>query len=59
MGGARTNNGLRKKSVLVFGITRTAAAALGRQFKQNAIVYVSLHRPAELVHLPDQLHATG
>jgi hypothetical protein len=40
-----------EKSVLVFGVTRTAAATLGRQFRQNAIVYVSLHRPAELVHL--------
>ena len=40
-----------EKSVLVFGVTRTAAAALGRQFRQNAIVYVSFHRPAELIHL--------
>jgi hypothetical protein len=40
-----------EKSVLVFGVTRTTAAALGRQFRQNAIVYASFHRPAELVHL--------
>ena len=36
-----------EKSVLIFGVTRTAAAALGRQFRQNAIVYASLHPPAE------------
>lgn len=40
-----------EKSVLVFGVTRTAAAMLGRQFRQNAIVFAALGRRAELVYL--------
>jgi hypothetical protein len=40
-----------EKSVLVFGVTRTTAAMLGRRFKQNAIVFVALGRPAELIYL--------
>ena len=40
-----------EKSVLVFGVTRTIAAMLGRQFRQNAIVFAALGRRAELVYL--------
>jgi hypothetical protein len=40
-----------EKSILVLGVTRVTAAALGRQFRQNAIIFVTLHRPAELVLL--------
>ena len=34
-----------------FGMSRTEAGTTGRRFRQNAIVYVSLGRPAELVLL--------
>jgi hypothetical protein len=40
-----------EKSVLVFGVTRTTAAMLGRQFRQNAIVFAAPGRPAELIYL--------
>jgi hypothetical protein len=40
-----------EKSVRVFGVTRSGAAAVGRRFRQNAIIFDELHRPAELVHL--------
>jgi hypothetical protein len=35
-------------SVLAFGLSRAQAASIGRRFRQNAIVYVSMGRPAEL-----------
>ena len=38
-------------SVFAFGMSRAQAASVGRRFRQNAIVYVSLGRPAELVML--------
>jgi hypothetical protein len=38
-------------SVFAFGISRTEASAIGRRYRQNAIVYVPLGRPAELVML--------
>jgi hypothetical protein len=38
-------------SILAFGMSRVQAASIGRRFRQNAIVYVSLGRPAELVML--------
>jgi hypothetical protein len=38
-------------SILAFGISRTEASAIGRRYRQNAIVYVPLGRPAELVML--------
>ena len=40
-----------EKSALVFGLTRATAAMLGRQCRQNAIVFAALGRPAELVFL--------
>jgi hypothetical protein len=40
-----------EKSILVFGLTRAAAAHLGRRYRQNAIVFVRVGRPAELVPL--------
>jgi hypothetical protein len=40
-----------EKSVVVFGISRTTAAALGRRFRQNAIVFVRAQRPSELILL--------
>jgi hypothetical protein len=38
-------------SILAFGISRTEASVVGRRFRQNAVVYVPLGRPAELVML--------
>jgi hypothetical protein len=38
-------------SMFAFGMSRTEASTTGRRFRQNAIVYVSLGRPAELVLL--------
>jgi hypothetical protein len=38
-------------SVFAFGMSRAQAASIGRRFRQNAILYVSLGRPAELVML--------
>lgn len=38
-------------SVLAFGISCTEASAIGRRYRQNAIVYVRKGRPAELVML--------
>jgi hypothetical protein len=40
-----------ESSILAFGMSRTQAASIGRRFRQNAIVYVPLGRPAELVML--------
>jgi hypothetical protein len=38
-------------SIFTFGMSRNQAATIGRRFRQNAIVYVSLGRPAELIML--------
>jgi hypothetical protein len=38
-------------SFFAFGISRAEASAVGRRYRQNAIVYVRLGRPAELVML--------
>jgi len=38
-------------SIFVFGISRREASAVARRFRQNAIVYVTMGRPAELVVL--------
>ena len=38
-------------SILAFGMSRAQASSIGRRFRQNAIVYVQLGRPAELVLL--------
>jgi hypothetical protein len=38
-------------SILALGMSRARAASIGRRFRQNAIVYVPLGRPAELVTL--------
>ncbi len=38
-------------SILAFGISRTEASAIGRRFRQNAVVYMPRGRPAELVML--------
>jgi hypothetical protein len=40
-----------ESSILAFGMSRVQAASIGRRFRQNAIVYVPLGRPAELVML--------
>jgi Protein of unknown function (DUF3293) len=40
-----------ESSIFAFGMSRTQAASIGRRFRQNAIVYVPLGRPAELVML--------
>jgi hypothetical protein len=38
-------------TIFAFGISRTEASAIGRRYRQNAIVYVPQGRPAELVML--------
>jgi hypothetical protein len=38
-------------SVFAFGMSREQAASTGRRFRQNAIVYVRLGRPVELMML--------
>jgi hypothetical protein len=38
-------------SIFAFGISRAEASAIGRRYGQNAIVHVSMGRPAELVML--------
>jgi hypothetical protein len=38
-------------SIFAFGMSSQQAASIGRRFRQNAIVYVPLGRPAELVVL--------
>jgi Protein of unknown function (DUF3293) len=40
-----------ESSILALGMSRMQAAFIGRRFRQNAIVYVPLGRPAELVML--------
>jgi hypothetical protein len=50
-GRGRTGDWPPEPSVLVFGISRTEAAAIGRRYRQNAVVYVSQGRPAKLVML--------
>ena len=40
-----------ESSIFAFGMSREQAATIGRRFRQNAIVYVPLGRPAELVML--------
>jgi Protein of unknown function (DUF3293) len=50
-GRGRTGEWPPEPSVLVFGISRTEAAAIGRRYRQNAVVYVPQGRPAELVML--------
>jgi len=40
-----------ESSILAFGMSRPQAASIGRRFRQNAIVYLPLGRPAELVML--------
>jgi hypothetical protein len=50
-GRARIGEWPPEPSILGFGISRTEASAIGRRYRQNAIVYVRLGRPAELVML--------
>ncbi len=50
-GRGRTGEWPPEPSILVFGISRTEASAIGRRYRQNAIVYVPRGRPAELVML--------
>ena len=38
-----------EQSLLIFGLNRQGAIAIGRQFQQNAIVYGELHQPVELL----------
>jgi Protein of unknown function (DUF3293) len=38
-------------SIFAFGISRVEASAIGRRYRQNAVVYASRDRPAELVML--------
>jgi hypothetical protein len=50
-GRGRTGDWPPEPSILAFGISRTEASAIGRKYRQNAVVYVSKGRPAELVML--------
>jgi Protein of unknown function (DUF3293) len=50
-GRGRTGEWPPEPSILAFGISRTEASAIGRRYRQNAVVYVSRGRPAELVML--------
>jgi hypothetical protein len=40
-----------ERSILAFGFGQAAAAALGRRFRQNAVVFAARGRPAELLML--------
>lgn len=42
-----------EKSLLILGIPKKEAIAIGIQFEQNAIVYGRINEPAELLHLFD------
>jgi hypothetical protein len=50
-GRGRTGEWTPEASVLAFGISRVEASAIGRRYRQNAVVYVPQGRPAELVML--------
>jgi hypothetical protein len=50
-GRGRTGEWPPEPSILAFGISRTEASAIGRRYRQNAVVYVPRDRPAELVML--------
>jgi hypothetical protein len=50
-GRGRTGEWPPESSILALGMSRAQAASIGRRFRQNAIVYVPLGRPAELVML--------
>ena len=50
-GRGRTGDWPPEPSILVFGISRREASAIGRRYRQNAVVYVSYGRPAELIML--------
>ena len=50
-GRGRTGEWPPEPSILAFGISRTEASAIGRRYRQNAVVYVRRGRPAELVML--------
>ena len=50
-GCGRTGEWPPEPSILAFGISRTEASAIGRKYRQNAIVYLSRGRPPELVML--------
>jgi Protein of unknown function (DUF3293) len=50
-GRGRTEDWPPEPSILAFGISRAEASAIGRRYRQNAVVYVPQGRPAELVML--------
>ena len=50
-GRGRTGEWTSEPSIFVFGISRTEGSAVGRRYCQNAIVYVPMGGPAELVML--------
>ena len=49
IGKDRNNVWTPEQSLLVFGLNRQGAIAIGRKFQQNAIVYGELHQPVELL----------
>jgi hypothetical protein len=48
LGKDRTGIWTPEQSLLILGIERSQAIAIGRKFAQNAIVFGELHQPAEL-----------
>ena len=49
VGKDRKNIWTAEPSLLIFGLNRHDAIAIGREFQQNAIVYGELHQPVELL----------
>ena len=49
LGKDRKDIWIPEPSLLIFGLNRTEAIAIGRKFQQNAIVYGELHQPVELL----------
>ena len=48
-----------EQSLLIFGLNRPQAIAIGRKFQQNAIVYGELNQPAELLWVNSEKSRTA
>ena len=51
VGRGRATEWPAEPSIFAFGISRAEASAIGRRYRQNAIVFVRLGRRAELIML--------
>ena len=49
VGKDRKNIWIPEQSLVILGLNRQSAIAIGRKFQQNAIVYGELHQPVELL----------